>query len=249
MQIIAHRGSSYTASENTIAAVELAWKEQADAVEVDIHLTRDGHVVVMHDANTLRTAGKSLEIRDSTLTELRELDVGSWKGEEWAGEKVPLLEEVLATVPDGGQLVVEIKCGPEIIPALTKIVRDSEKSHRQIVVVGFGLETLRAVKHNLPELDVFLIASVKKDESGRITPPVDRLIADALNAGLGGLDLSYVDAIDAALIGKIHKAGLNMVVWTVDDPEVARRMASIGVDALTTNRPGWMREQLLSGEA
>lgn len=249
MEIIAHRGSSHTAPENTIAAVELAWQEQADAVEVDVHLTGDGHMVIMHDSNTLRTAGKSLEIRDSTLAELRELDVGAWKGEKWAGAKVPLLEEVLATVPDGRQLVVEIKCGPEIIPALIRIVSDSKMSPRQIVIVGFGLETLRAVKKALPELDVFLIASIRKDESGRITPPVDQLIENVRDAGLGGLNLSYVEAMDAAFVEKVHEAGLNIVVWTVDDPDVARQMARIGVDGLTTNRPGWMREQLLLEEA
>ena len=85
--IIAHRGESRLAPENTLAAINLAWQRGADAVEIDCHLTADGHLIVCHDDNTRRTAGRKLVIRQSTLAQLRELDAGAWKGVRWGGPK------------------------------------------------------------------------------------------------------------------------------------------------------------------
>lgn len=246
MEIIAHRGSSYEAPENTLASVELAWTEKSDAVEIDVHLTRDNRVVVMHDSNTKRTSGKNMEIRESTLAELRELDVGLWKGEKWAGERVPLLEEVLATIPDGKRLLVEVKCGPEIVPALTKSVHESGKKPRQVAIIGFGLKTMQAVKQALPEHNVYWLVMVKKDESGQATPPLDGLIKAAKTAGLDGLNLSHCDAFDASYVDEVNKSGLKMLVWTVNDPKIASKMERIGVDGLTTDRPGWIRSRLIA---
>ena len=113
VEIIAHRGASYLAPENTMSSVLLGWEKQAD-VEVDVHLSEDGHVVVIHDASTKHITGMDLEVKGTTLEELRELDFGSHKGPEFTGERIPLLSEVLATIPPGRKLYVEIKCGKEI---------------------------------------------------------------------------------------------------------------------------------------
>src|SRR5580698_8356847 len=101
MEIIAHRGSSFEAPENTLAAVNLAWRQRADAVEIDVHLSRDGRLVVIHDSNTRRTTGVNRKVARQTLAELHALDAGRWKGLTWLGEKIPSLEEVLASVPPG----------------------------------------------------------------------------------------------------------------------------------------------------
>src|SRR5687767_10257607 len=87
MQFIAHRGASHDAPENTLAAVRLAWAQHADAVEVDVHLTRDGRLAVIHDPDTQRTAGVARVVAQSTLAELQLLDVGRWKASRFAGEK------------------------------------------------------------------------------------------------------------------------------------------------------------------
>ena len=91
VDIVAHRGASHDAPENTVASARLAWKQGADAVETDIHLTRDGKVIVSHDKTTRRTTGRDGVIQEMTLAELRALDAGSWKSKEFAGEKLPLL--------------------------------------------------------------------------------------------------------------------------------------------------------------
>src|SRR4051812_13053462 len=96
---IAHRGESYLAPENTLAAFKLTWElGGADAGETDIHLTRDNQLVISHDKDTKRTTGTELLIKDSTLAQLRALDAGSWKDPKYSGEKLPTLAEALATI-------------------------------------------------------------------------------------------------------------------------------------------------------
>ncbi len=109
MKIIAHRGASFDAPENTLAAIRLAWQQQADAVEIDVHLSRDRHLVAIHDFNTRKTTGRNRPVARQTLAQLRTLDAGQWKHPRWRGEKIPTLEEVLATVPPGKRLFIEIK--------------------------------------------------------------------------------------------------------------------------------------------
>ena len=127
MILLAHRGESFIAPENTLAAFKLAWEKHAEAVELDVYLTHDNKIVVMHDAKTGRTAGTDLVLKDTDSAELRKLDVGKWKGEQYAGEKVPFLEEALATIPPRGRLLVEIKCGPELLPFLRDVLDKSGK--------------------------------------------------------------------------------------------------------------------------
>jgi glycerophosphoryl diester phosphodiesterase len=95
--LIAHRGESADAPENTLAAFRLAWERNVPTIELDVHLTKDGEAVICHDADTKRTAGTKLVIKDTPLADLRALDAGKWKAPRWAGEKLPTLAEALAT--------------------------------------------------------------------------------------------------------------------------------------------------------
>lgn len=108
--IIAHRGASWAAPENTLAAAELAWQEGADAVEADFRLTADGRLVAIHDESTLRVSGVNLPVAETTLGQLRRLDVGAWKDQRWVGQRLATLDEMLATTPPDRQFVIEIKC-------------------------------------------------------------------------------------------------------------------------------------------
>ena len=114
-QIIAHRGASGDAPENTLAAFRLAWEQEADGIEMDLHLSRDGKIVVFHDKTLRRTAGVRGRVCDKTWDELRCLDVGLWKDPRWRGERIPLLEEALEVVPLGKSVWLELKGGPEIL--------------------------------------------------------------------------------------------------------------------------------------
>lgn len=246
VEIIAHRGASYDAPENTVASFRLGWQQQADANELDVYLTKDGQTVVIHDKTTKRTTGTDLAVADATLAELRALDAGSWKGEQWKGEKLPTLAEALATIPDKRRFFLEIKCGPEILPEFERVVRGSGKTPSQLAIIAFNYDVVKQAKERMPEVPVYWLVSPKKDSQG-LQPSVDELIAKAKAAGADGLDLDSRFAIDAAFVAKMKEAELQLFVWTVDDAAAARRFTEVGVNGITTNRPAWLREQL--GEA
>jgi len=245
LEIVAHRGASHKAPENTLAAVRLAWKLSADAVEIDVRLSKDGVPVVIHDGDTKRVTGKKIKVHEKTAAELEKLDVGRRRGEEWAGQGIPTLEAVLAELPAGRKLFVEIKGGPKLVPHVKKVIEKSGRKPAQVVIIGFSLKAMQAAKRALPAHEVSWLVRMSRDKkSGQWRPPVEEMIAKARKAGLNGLSLSSSPGIDAALVAKVHGAGLKLNVWTVDSHDVARRLGKLGVDYLTTNRPGWMREKL-----
>ena len=248
VEIIAHRGASHLAPENTLASVELAWKRGADAVEIDIWLTKDGRIVAIHDEDTERTTGQKWAIADHTLAELRSLDAGTWKDASFAGEPIPILEEILASIPDGKRLFVEIKCKREVLPGLRRALIASGKLPRQIVVIAFDLEIATEWKVLMPEVKTYWLhgRSPKRDEVTNIIIEgrIDELIEKCRAADLDGLDLAHDSELTEEIVDQIHGLGLKLYVWTVNSPADAVRAVNLGVDGITTDRPGWLREQL-----
>ena len=243
VEIIAHRGASHDAPENTPAAIKMAWEQQADASEFDVSLTRDNRIVVIHDADTRRTAGGvNKVVAESTLEELRSLDVGRWRGERFAGEKIPTLDEMLATVPDGKRVFIEVKCGPEVVPELDRVLRAGKLRPEQTPVISFRAAVVAAVKRARPDLPAYWVVSL--DPKDKTPPTAGRLVARAEEMRADGLDLSASDLLGEAFARGVKTAGLKLYVWTVNDPGVARRMIELGADGITTDRPGWLREQL-----
>jgi len=248
VEIVAHRGASFDAPENTLSSMKLGYQQKGDGCELDIYLTRDGRLAVSHDPTTVRTGGVSNLISAMTFEELHRVDVGKWG--KWAGkgftEPLPALEEVLALIPDGKKLFIEVKCGAEAMPELDRVIKKSGKESAQLVIIGFGYETMRAAKKKLPAHQVYWLVSgtPAKDRQSTVYPSAQELINKAKAAGLDGLNLDWSFPIDEAFAKQVHEAGLKLLVWTVDDPKVARRMAAVGVDGITTNRPQWLREQL-----
>lgn len=243
IEIIAHRGASHLAPENTVAAAKLAWERQADAVEVDVHLSQDGRIVVIHDGTTERTAGEDLEVAGTSAERLRQLDVGSFKAEAYAGERIPLLEEIIETVPEGKRLFVEIKCGPAILSRLENAIEASGKRER-IVIIAFDVETIKAAKRLLPDLPAYWLVGTEKDEETEAwVPHGPALVAEAASSGLDGLNVHWA-GVTADFAERVRAADLDLYVWTVDDPAAARRLARLGVTGITTNRPGRLRSKL-----
>jgi glycerophosphoryl diester phosphodiesterase len=244
MDLIAHRGASHDAPENTLASVRLGWAQGADAVEVDVRQSRDGHIVVIHDAHTRRIAGVTRRVSAQTLDELRTLDIGRRKHPRFTGEKIPTLAEVLETVPPGRRLFVEIKCGPECLPQFVDAVKRSGKTPSQVVPIGFDLTTMKLVKWALPDREVAWVQGFRRNWRGGWSPTAEKLIAHAKEAGLDALDLGGRGPVNQIFAAKVHAAGLNLYIWTVDSPPKASRLAAAGVDGVTTNRPAWLREKL-----
>jgi glycerophosphoryl diester phosphodiesterase len=232
--IIAHRGSSFTAPENTVAAALLAWQQNADAVELDIYLSKDNRVVVMHDSNTKRTTGQSHKVADTHSDVLRKLDAGLWKGEQFRGEKIPFLEEMIATVPEGKKLVVEIKCGPEVLPHLKPIVDNCGKKD-QLIFISFGWETILATKQMFPANTCYWLSSSATD--------VQEKMKDAAKKRLDGINLNN-KIVDREVVRKAKRHGLEVLSWTIDDPQEVKRLIGCGITGVTTNRPDLIRAGL-----
>ncbi|MDQ6631081.1 MAG: glycerophosphodiester phosphodiesterase [Verrucomicrobiota bacterium] len=245
VEIIGHRGASFDAPENSLTSMKLAWKQNADAIETDIHLSKDDKIVVMHDFDTKRISGVDKNIIDQTWEELQKLDVGKWKGEPFAGEKIPTLDSFFTTIPDGKSIFTEIKI-PEtkILSELDKAMTASGKKPEQLRIITFHYEMAKAAKEKFPAHPVYWLADWKKDKQTGEYPKLDDLIQKAKAANLDGLDLNFHFPIDKTFVTKIHQAGLKLYSWTVDDPETARHEIEAGVDGITTNRPQFLREQL-----
>jgi glycerophosphoryl diester phosphodiesterase len=241
VEIIGHRGASYMAPENTMSSFMLGWEKGAD-VELDVYLTKDNRIVVIHDDTTKRTAVTDLKVAESTSEELRKLDVGSFKSDRYTGEKIPFLTDVVKTIPPGRRLFVEIKCGQEILPYLRELLVRSGKLSR-IVIIGFDLDTVAKSKQMIPVPTYWLRGTEKTKDTEEWIPHDPQLVQTAEDNCLDGLDVHYA-GITKEFVDAVKAAGQKLYVWTVDDPEEAARLVKLGVDGITTNRPEWLREQL-----
>ncbi len=233
--LIAHRGASNLAPENTLAAAKLGWELGADAVEVDIHMSLDNRVMAIHDKTTNRTClGKNFTIAKAPSMLLRDLDAGSKFGSEFKGEKIPFLEELIQAIPENKKLVVEIKCDKEVVHQLIRIVGNSNKQE-QLVFIAFDFKTIVATKEAFPDNECYWLSESKS--------AVKKNIHKVKQAKLDGINLSY-KIIDQEIVELAKENNLRVLSWTIDDPKEAQRLIELGVEAITTNRPKWLKDEL-----
>ena len=237
--VIAHRGASLDAPENTLAAFRLAWEQGADAIELDVHRTKDGRLVVIHDEDTKRTTGERGIVEQQSASSLKQLDAGVWKHGRWKGERIPVLEEALVEVPSGRRVYIELKTGAECLPELVRVLSECPLHPEQMVLMGFEYDRMHAVR-----------AAIEECECGWIidrpwkSPRLPRLIERAKEAGFLSLEFSSEWTLDEAMIEEVHLAGLLVNTWTVDEPRRARQLADAGIDGIITNAPRRIREAL-----
>jgi glycerophosphoryl diester phosphodiesterase len=246
--IVAHRGASRDAPENTVPAFRLAWQQGADAIEGDFHLTRDGHIVCIHDKDTKKVAGRKLAVSRSTLGELRRLDVGAHRGKKFRGTVIPTIAEVFSTIPEGKKIYIEIKCGVEIIPALLEELKRSGLEREQVVVICFDKKVLQKFKAKAPQYKVSWLCSVKGNRSGKKRPSLNEVLTTLKQINADGFSSSK-DAVDEAFVKGVMEKGYEYHVWTVDDVKTARRFMKWGALSVTTNVPGYMRRNLVGQDA
>ncbi len=242
VKIVAHRGASHDAPENTVAAFKLAWEQGADGAELDIALTKDKQLIVIHDDDTKRTCGINKVVAKSTLAELRALEAGSWKDPKFAGEKLPTLEEMLATVPEGKFVVIEIKGDAAAVPPLDRVLRASSLKPIQLVVISFEAHAVAEMKRVRPDLEAHWIVDLNENNSK--TRSSKEVIAKAREIKADGLHLSAGDKLDAPYIAAVKAANLKLFAWTVNDAAMAKFLVAQGMSGITTDRPGWLREEL-----
>jgi glycerophosphoryl diester phosphodiesterase len=246
--IFGHRGASAHAPENTLAAFARAISDGADGIEFDVRLSRDGVPVVIHDANLMRTGSLDRQVSTLTAAELQQVDVGRWfaaaspNRQPFVGEMLPTLAQVFELFrASEGLLYIEMKCeqdeGAALAAAVVRLSRESTMAER-VVVESF---------------DHAAIAAVKRFDSGirtaalfepRLTRPIStvrrlKMVDTALTVGADEIALHHTLA-GARVIEKAKRAGLDVVLWTVDDPTWIGRARALGVKALIANDPALM---------
>lgn len=237
--IIAHRGASFDAPENTLPAFELAWKQGADGIEGDFHLTADHKVVCIHDFDTLRVSGQKLVIAESTMADLQKLDVGNWKNPEWKGVRIPTLDEVLATVPQNRKFFIEIKSDEIIVPYVLASINKSNLPRAQIVIISFDQKVVARVRKLAPDLVANWLTSF--DKSKDLSPNAQKACEILTKIGANGIGVKSDARLDIEFVAQIRKQGRGFHVWTIDDVATAKRFRAMGADSITTNRPEWLR--------
>ncbi|MEV1176985.1 glycerophosphodiester phosphodiesterase family protein [Nonomuraea sp. NPDC049784] len=242
---VAHRGASAYAPENTIAAFELAGKQRADMFELDVQETKDHQLVLMHDATLTRTTDAERvfpdlspwKVGDLTLAQIRKLDAGSWLSGEYKDEKVPTLGETLSEMSGSGMgLLLEIK-EPALYPGIEARVAAELRRHSgwlapgRLVVQSFSWASMRTFHRLLPDVPIGLLGTPSTAELPGLAK-----FADQINPPYTTLTSSYVR--------RVHALGMKVLAWTVDDPDIMRRMLAYKVDGIITNRPDVLHDLL-----
>lgn len=222
--IIAHRGSSIEAPENTLAAIELAIKQGADWIEIDVQETREGGIVVIHDRDLKRVGASPLTVHETTLDTLQNVDIGSWKNPSFGDQRVPTLEQVLELCNDRVKLVIELKYFGNEQRLEERVVQlvEGARMQTEIAIISLSYPGLQQMRQLRPEWKLGLISSVAVGDMNRLD-----------------VDLYVINARFASnrFVKNAHKRGRQVVVWTVNDPIGMSAMMSKGVDGIITDKP------------
>jgi glycerophosphoryl diester phosphodiesterase len=239
--IIAHRGDSANAPENTLAAFRLAYENGADGIELDVMLSADQQLVVIHDDTLDRTSNGHGKVGEMPLTALRELDAGTWFSPKFKGEPIPLLDEVFTEL--GGKFLINIelknyKTPKDQLPELVVTLVKKHALSDSVLLSSFNARNILRAKSLAPEI-----------RTGLLTLPglLGLPMRGFLGRRYGADDLHpYYRDVSAKMVQTRHQIGQKVNVWTVDAPNDLRRMQSCGVDMIICNDPAHAR-QILEG--
>jgi len=222
--VVGHRGWLAKYPENTLVSLRAALELGVDALEFDLHLSRDGQLVVIHDAKLDRTTNGQGPVQEKTLAELKRLDAGGWFAPQFAGERLPTLEEVLDLVPDGVLLYAEVKdCRPEVVDRLAPFAAARSE---EMVVHSFGIEFLGWFRAAAPAAKTGLLGDVRKLD---LLAEARRLGCWGIHPAMGGLTRETVAAWQAE--------GFTVLTWTVRNEADARHAIELGPDAIGADCP------------
>ncbi len=240
--LIAHRGESDDAPENTLPAYKMA-VERGFGFECDVYLSKDGRVFTFHDSSLTRTTGgvNTKKCADAMWEgELENLDVGSWgrwKGSPFAGNRPALLEEVLGLARDGRFIYVEIKPGPEIVPYVRKVFeKQTNATPANTLFIAFNADTCKALKEQMPEYKTYWLTSSRTGKGKKTPVKAEDVVATLGRIGADGVDCHFDRAVvTESFIGTVRKAGYEFHVWTVDDLSDTIEAFRRGAQTVTTN--------------
>ena len=240
MQLIAHRGESASFPENTMAAFDAAL-ESADGLELDLTLTRDGHVVVMHDETLERTTNGTGRITERSWSEVCTLDAGGWFAERFEGESIPQLGQVLDRYRD--RLLINLELKPEafgVAPGgkglLDRVLEQVADRPGGLLLSSFEWRFLEQCRKRAPRLPLGVLL-----HEGPLQPAID--FAKSIDAASLHLERGLVDA---EAVDRVHAAQRRLLVYTVDEPTDLSRLQELGVDGVFTNRSRSLRPLVAS---
>lgn len=251
LQVIAHRGASGLAPENTLPAVRQAIQAGADWIEIDVHLSRDSALIVMHDETVDRCTNGQGAIADMTLAELKSLDAGSWKGPAFAGACIPTLAEVLAEVKGQAGLLIEVKTGPRgpyvgIEAAIARAVEAAGDPTRTVVqsfepgvLTRMAREAPAIARHKLIIGQLPLLPLHYDGHGWRWYSAVVHPEVVAVNP--------WYRLLTRRWVRQVHAAGRQVWTYTVDTEKGYRRCQRLGVDGIITNYPARLRTWIDQG--
>jgi len=230
---VAHRGAAALAPENTMAAFEKAVELGADVIELDLHMSRDGELVVIHDDTLDRTTDGRGPVHERSLEELMSLDAGRWFGEGFAGQRIPTLAQVLDRFAGKVPLALEVKAGSTFFPGIEEKVVSALREHAAIgdsAVASFDHYALRRLKEIEPTIRTAALLVGRPVSLSALAGPAK---ADGL-----ALEASFVTKAE---VEACRAAGLKLVVWVVNEPAQMRHFISLGVDGIITDYPDLLR--------
>jgi len=227
---IAHRGASGEFPENSRLAFEKAIEAHADMIEMDCQLTQDGHVVVFHDERLTRTAGVRGAVRTKNLAQLKALDIGQWRKKAFAGERMLTLEEAVDVIADKAALCLEIKSFPNSPPGIeikTLVILSHYDYLDRTILSSFDYRVLARVRELAPETVLGVICGSRKGPD-----PI------AAAKELGALSIHVrKDLASRAFLTRAWDDGLDVYVWTVNEPRDMEAFAALGVQGLISDFP------------
>lgn len=231
--VIAHRGASALAPENTVPAVEAAWEKGADAVELDVRISADEELVVIHDRTTERTTEVKQQVAKTPFDSLKELDAGSWFAPKFANTRIPSLDSMMDHVPADKELLIEFKSGPESIPLLEDLLSERE-AIPAFSIISFDPAVLIKAKERLPAIPTYWVLP----RVHALTP----VLRKGEKAGFDGLNMRKSNFMSGKRIPRIREKGLNLLAWTVNDIDRAVELKRLGVQGIVTDHPGKLRK-------
>lgn len=239
---ISHRGESLDAPENSIPAFKLSLERRTDGMECDVHLTADQIVVVAHDATTARMGDQNVTIAETPFSELVKVNI-SGAFENCPDEHIHTLQDCLKYLGENREFYVELKPGStELVPAVEKILTANGMHSSQIVIISFDKEMIALSKKIMPQYRALWLTGLSSDMTA------DALLDELTAMHADGVDCAVNESIlNAEFVQRLHRAGMMVAVWTVDQPGQARRLIEMGVDAITSNRAAKLRDLIRAG--
>lgn len=236
--VVAHRGASKRAPENSYEAFKLAFRKHADAVEVDIRVTKDSVIVCHHDRNTKRMTGADHNIDEVNYNEIKDLILGKGFKRVFSNVKIPKLKKLLSKVSKRRKLYIEIKTGSEILPPLKKLLEESKAKHENLTVISFSKSVLKDFKSLFPEIKTLLLVNLKNSEYlDNNSIDINAIFADLKDIKANGISCKGNSLVTELLVNQIHENGYELHVWTVDAKDNAILFKKRGVNSITTNYP------------